>query len=626
MAFDSLSEKLQNVFKNLRSKGRLTEDDVKAALKEVKMALLEADVNFKVVKGFIKDVQERAVGQDVMNGLNPGQMVIKIVNEELVKLMGSETTEIKLQPGSAITVIMMAGLQGAGKTTTTAKLAGKFKLKGKKPLLVACDVYRPAAIKQLEINAEKQGVEMFSMGDKNKPADIAKAAVEHAAKNGNNIVILDTAGRLHVDEDMMAELQEIKEAVEVHQTILVVDAMTGQDAVNVASSFNDKIGIDGVIVTKLDGDTRGGAALSIKAVTGKPILYVGMGEKLSDLEQFYPDRMASRILGMGDVLSLIEKAGAELDEEKAKKMADKMKKAQFDFEDYLRWKHKKWELKGEETSMKKEVMVDMTSGRIAPQILKFAMPVLLGNVFQQFYNMVDTIIVGRYLGEDALAAVGSTGCIMFLVLGFATGIAQGFGVMISHAFGAKDFRLLKHYVALSLILTVIVSAILTIPTVAASRLFLVWMHTPDNILSMADAYIKVIFAGIILTMLYNVSAGILRGIGDSKTPLYFLIFSSILNVVLDLLFIIVLKAGTAGAAYATIIAQGISAILCFIHMFRQFEILRTTKADYYLDRPGVINMLSIGITMALNYSITAIGTMILQSAVNVFGSFLYSRF
>ena len=212
MAFDSLSEKLQNVFKNLRSKGRLTEDDVKAALKEVKMALLEADVNFKVVKGFIKDVQERAVGQDVMNGLNPGQMVIKIVNEELVKLMGSETTEIKLQPGSAITVIMMAGLQGAGKTTTTAKLAGKFKLKGKKPLLVACDVYRPAAIKQLEINAEKQGVEMFSMGDKNKPADIAKAAVEHAAKNGNNIVILDTAGRLHVDEDMMAELQEIKES------------------------------------------------------------------------------------------------------------------------------------------------------------------------------------------------------------------------------------------------------------------------------------------------------------------------------------------------------------------------------------------------------------------------------
>ena len=335
MAFDSLTEKLQNVFRNLRSKGRLTEDDVKTALREVRMALLEADVNFKVVKGFIKDVQERAVGQDVMNGLNPGQMVIKIVNEELIKLMGSETTEIKLQPGSAVTVIMMAGLQGAGKTTTTAKLAGKFKLKGKKPLLVACDVYRPAAIKQLQINGEKQGVEVFSMGDKARPADIAKAALKHAEKNGNNLVILDTAGRLHIDEDMMAELQEIKDAVEVHQTILVVDAMTGQDAVNVAGSFNEKIGIDGVIVTKLDGDTRGGAALSIKAVTGRPILYVGMGEKLSDLEQFYPDRMASRILGMGDVLSLIEKAGAELDEEKAMQMADKMKKAQFDFDDYL---------------------------------------------------------------------------------------------------------------------------------------------------------------------------------------------------------------------------------------------------------------------------------------------------
>ena len=335
MAFDSLSEKLQNVFKNLRSKGRLTEDDVKSALKEVKMALLEADVNFKVVKGFIKDVQERAIGQDVMNGLNPGQMVIKIVNEELVKLMGSETTEIKLQPGQATTVIMMAGLQGAGKTTTTAKIAGKMKLKGKKPLLVACDVYRPAAIKQLQINGEKQGVEVFAMGENHKPANIAKAALEHAAKNGNNIVILDTAGRLHIDEDMMAELQEIKETVDVHQTILVVDAMTGQDAVNVASSFNEKIGIDGVIITKLDGDTRGGAALSIKAVTGRPILYVGMGEKLSDLEQFYPDRMASRILGMGDVLSLIEKAGENIDEEQAKEMTRKMKKAQFDFEDYL---------------------------------------------------------------------------------------------------------------------------------------------------------------------------------------------------------------------------------------------------------------------------------------------------
>ena len=335
MAFDSLTEKLQNVFKNLRSKGRLTEADVKEALKEIKRALLAADVNFKVVKEFIKNVQERAIGQDVMNGLNPGQMVIKIVNEELVKLMGSETTEIKLQPGSAITVIMMAGLQGAGKTTTTAKLAGKYKLKGKKPLLVACDVYRPAAIKQLQVNGEKQGVEVFAMGENHKPADIAKAALEHAQKNGNNLVILDTAGRLHIDEDMMAELQEIKETVEVHQTILVIDAMTGQDAVNVAKDFNDKIGIDGVIVTKLDGDTRGGAALSVKAVTGKPILYAGMGEKLSDLEQFYPERMASRILGMGDVLTLIEKAESQIDEEKAKEMSKKLKKAQFDFEDYL---------------------------------------------------------------------------------------------------------------------------------------------------------------------------------------------------------------------------------------------------------------------------------------------------
>ena len=335
MAFDSLTEKLQNVFKNLRSKGRLTEDDVKAALREVKMALLEADVNFKVVKQFVKAVEERAIGQDVMNGLNPGQMVIKIVNDELVNLMGSETTEIKFQPGSQKTVIMMMGLQGAGKTTTTAKLAGKFKLKGKKPLLVACDVYRPAAIKQLQINGEKQGVEVFSMGDNQKPANIAKAALEHAEKNGNNVIILDTAGRLHIDEEMMEELQEIKNTVEVHQSILVVDAMTGQDAVNVAENFNEKIGIDGVIVTKLDGDTRGGAALSIKAVTGCPILYVGMGEKLSDLEQFYPDRMASRILGMGDVMSLIEKAEASIDKEQAQDMQKKLKKMDFDFNDYL---------------------------------------------------------------------------------------------------------------------------------------------------------------------------------------------------------------------------------------------------------------------------------------------------
>ena len=335
MAFESLSDKLQNVFKNLRGKGRLTEADVKAALKEVKMALLEADVSFRVVKQFISAVQERAVGQDVMNSLTPGQMVIKIVNEELVKLMGSETTEIHLKPANEITIIMMAGLQGAGKTTTTAKIAGKLKAKGRKPLLAACDVYRPAAIKQLQINGEKQGVPVFSMGENHKPADIAKAAVEHASKNDQNVVILDTAGRLHIDEDMMNELVEIKEAVEVHQTILVVDAMTGQDAVNVAGMFNDKIGIDGVILTKLDGDTRGGAALSIRSVTGKPILYIGMGEKLSDLEQFYPDRMASRLLGMGDILSLIEKAESQVDEEKAKELSQKLRKAEFDYNDFL---------------------------------------------------------------------------------------------------------------------------------------------------------------------------------------------------------------------------------------------------------------------------------------------------
>lgn len=335
MAFESLTEKLQNVFKKLRSKGRLTEEDVKIALKEVKMALLEADVNFKVVKQFTKSVQERAVGQDVMNGLNPGQMVIKIVNDELVNLMGSETTELPLKAGNEITVLMMAGLQGAGKTTTTAKIAAKLKSKGRKPLLAACDVYRPAAIRQLEINGEKVGVEVFSMGDRQNPVDIAKAAVEHARNHGHNVVILDTAGRLHVDESMMEELEKIKAAVDVYQTILVVDAMTGQDAVNVSDTFNQKVGIDGVILTKLDGDTRGGAALSIKATCGKPILYVGMGEKLSDLEQFYPDRMASRILGMGDVMSLIEKAQANIDEEKARSMEQKLKKAQFGFDDYL---------------------------------------------------------------------------------------------------------------------------------------------------------------------------------------------------------------------------------------------------------------------------------------------------
>jgi signal recognition particle subunit SRP54 len=338
MAFESLTDKLQNVFKGLRNKGFLTEDDVKAALKEVKMALLEADVSFKVVKQFVNSVQERAVGEGVLNGLNPGQMVIKIVNEEMTSLMGSETTEIQFRPINEITVLMMCGLQGAGKTTTAAKIAGKIKLKGRKPLLVACDVYRPAAIDQLKINADKQQVDFFSMGTDVSPVEIAKASIDYAKKNNNNVVIIDTAGRLQIDEAMMKELIDIKEAVTVHQTLLVVDAMTGQDAVNVASEFNEKVGVDGIILSKMDGDSRGGAALSTKAVTGKPILYVGMGEKLSDLEQFYPDRMASRILGMGDVLSLIDKAveaNAQMDAEKEKEMAQKMKKGKLDFEMYL---------------------------------------------------------------------------------------------------------------------------------------------------------------------------------------------------------------------------------------------------------------------------------------------------
>ena len=336
MGCESLTDKVQNVFKNLRSKGKLSEAEVKAALREVRMALLEADVSFKVVKQFINSIQEKAVGAEIFGRLDAGQTVIKIVNEELVRLMGDEMTEVALKPGNEITILMMTGLQGAGKTTTTAKLAAQLKAKkGRKPLLVACDVYRPAAIKQLQVNGEKVGIPVFSMGNQHKPADIAKAAVEHAAKNGQNLVILDTAGRLHIDEAMMDELVEIKEQVDVYQTILVVDAMTGQDAVNVSETFNNKIGIDGVILTKLDGDTRGGAALSIRAVTGKPILYVGMGEKLSDLEQFYPDRMASRILGMGDIMSLIEKATAEIDEQQAKEMSQKLRKAEFDYNDFL---------------------------------------------------------------------------------------------------------------------------------------------------------------------------------------------------------------------------------------------------------------------------------------------------
>ncbi len=335
MAFESLTEKLQKVFRDLRGKGKLSEADVKAALKEVRMALLEADVGYKVVKQFIAGIQERAVGAEVLESLTPGQQVVKIVHEELIRLMGSETTAITVDPDNGVTVIMMAGLQGAGKTTTAAKLAGKFRQKGNRPLLAACDVYRPAAVEQLKVNGEKVGVPVFSMGTSQDPVNIARAALAFAKENKHDILILDTAGRLQIDESMMQELVSIKEALTVHWTILVVDAMTGQEAVNVSKTFNDKVGVDGVIVTKLDGDTRGGAALSIRAVTGKPILYAGMGEKLSDLEQFYPDRMASRILGMGDILSLIEKAQSEVDEEKAKAMSEKLRKAEFDFNDFL---------------------------------------------------------------------------------------------------------------------------------------------------------------------------------------------------------------------------------------------------------------------------------------------------
>ncbi|MBP5248959.1 MAG: signal recognition particle protein [Lachnospiraceae bacterium] len=334
MAFESLSEKLQNVFKNLRKKGRISEDDVKAAMKEVKMALLEADVNFKVVKNFIASVSERAVGTDVLNSLTPAQMVIKIVNEELISLMGSDSAELKFLPSNETTTIMMAGLQGAGKTTTACKLAGQLKNKGKRPLLVACDVYRPAAIEQLKVSAGKVNVPVFEMGTDTKPIVIVKEALEYAKKNGMNPVIVDTAGRLQIDEDMMNELISINERFNMTNILLTVDAMTGQDAVNVSETFNAKLPLTGVILTKLDGDTRGGSALSIKAVTGLPILYAGMGEKPEDLEVFHPDRMANRILGMGDILTLIEKAQADVDEEKAKQLVKKMKKAEFDYNDY----------------------------------------------------------------------------------------------------------------------------------------------------------------------------------------------------------------------------------------------------------------------------------------------------
>ncbi len=335
MAFESLTDKLQNVFRKLRSKGTLTEEDVKTALKEVKMALLEADVNFRVVKQFVNSVTEKAVGADVMSGLNPGQMVVKIVNEEMTALMGSESSELVFAPGKSVTVIMMCGLNGAGKTTTCGKLAQMLKKKGKNVLLAALDVYRPAAIKQLQINGEKTDTPVFTMGDSHSPVDIAKAALEHAEKNHFNVVILDTAGRQQIDEELMQELSDIKAAVHIEDTLLVVDSTTGQTAVDVASGFEEKVGVDGVILTKLDGDTRGGAALSIRAVTGKPILFAATGEKPTDFEPFYPDRMASRILGMGDVLSLIEKAAENIEIEDSKAMSDKFRKGKFDFNDYL---------------------------------------------------------------------------------------------------------------------------------------------------------------------------------------------------------------------------------------------------------------------------------------------------
>jgi signal recognition particle subunit SRP54 len=334
MVFESLSEKLQNALGKLKGKGKLSEKDVDVAMREVRLALLEADVNFKVVKDFTKTVKARAIGSEVMESLTPGQQVIKIVNEELTRLMGEKEAKLNFA-STPPTVILMCGLQGAGKTTTSGKLAYNLKKQNKRPLLVACDVYRPAAIRQLEVVGERVGVPVFTMGDKNDPVDIAKAAMEHGKKNNNDCIIIDTAGRLHIDEDLMGELQNIYEAVSPQEVLLVVDAMTGQDAVNVAETFNEKLEITGVVLTKLDGDARGGAALSIRAVTKKPIKFAGMGEKLDQLKPFYPDRMASRILGMGDVLSLIEKAQSSIDEQKALELEKKIRSQQFTLEDFL---------------------------------------------------------------------------------------------------------------------------------------------------------------------------------------------------------------------------------------------------------------------------------------------------
>ena len=334
MAFEGLAEKLQNTFKKLRGKGKLNEKDIKEAMREVKLALLEADVNFKIVKQFIANVSEKCVGSDVLESLTPGQQVIKIVNEELTQLMGG--TESKLNYASyGPTIIMLVGLQGAGKTTMCGKLALALRKNNKKPLLVACDIYRPAAIKQLQVVGKQIDIPVFSMGDKISPVDIAKAAIKQGREDGNNVIIIDTAGRLHIDEELMQELKDVRKAVEPNEVLLVVDSMTGQDAVNVAETFNNELDLTGVILTKLDGDTRGGAALSIKSVTQKPIKYVGIGEKMSDFEVFHPERMASRILGMGDVLSLIEKAQEAIDEKEAEDLSKKMMNAEFNFEDFL---------------------------------------------------------------------------------------------------------------------------------------------------------------------------------------------------------------------------------------------------------------------------------------------------
>ncbi len=335
MAFESLTERFQNIFNNLRGKAKLDAEDVHAAMKEGKHALLEADVNFKVVKDFVKETKAKAIGAEVFESLSPGQTVIRIVRDELIHLMGDTAAELELKPQNQVTVIMMAGLQGAGKTTTAAKLGGIYKSKGRRVLLAACDVYRPAAIDQLKTNGEKLGVEVFSMGTGVSPVEIAKSAYDKAVNDKYSILIIDTAGRLHIDENMMQELKDIKSAVNVDYTLLTVDAMTGQDAVTVAEEFSEKVGVDGLIVTKLDGDTKGGAALSIRAVTGKPIYFAGMGEKLTDLQVFYPDRMASRIIGMGDILSLIEKAEETVDLEKQKKVTEHLRKSQFTYDDFL---------------------------------------------------------------------------------------------------------------------------------------------------------------------------------------------------------------------------------------------------------------------------------------------------